>query len=275
MPAATASSAQASASLREDTDLWAPETLVQAVGLGVRKRDQWLVRDVSLTLRRGQIVSLIGPNGAGKSTLAQVIAGSMQPTVGRLKRGPNLKIGYVPQRLSIDPTLPLTVRGLFALTDAIPRHTVEEALARVDVPHLLNASVQTLSGGEFQRVLVARAIARAPDLLVLDEPANGVDVSGEAALYDLIAQTRDRLDCGVLLVSHDLHVVMAKTDHVLCLSGHVCCSGPPVQVAQSAPFQALFGRRGHQAVALYQHRHNHAHAADGTVVPLPVPQPLP
>ena len=245
------------------------QALVSAEAIGLRRHGRWLARDVSLTLRRGEILSLIGPNGAGKSTVARMLAGVVRPSTGRIERARGLSIGYVPQKLSIDPTLPLTVRGLFRLTGRLGPREITAALDRVSAAHLIDMPAQTLSGGEFQRVLLARAIARSPDLLILDEPVTGVDIGGEETLYRLIAATRDRLDCGVLLISHDLHVVMAQTDQVLCLNGHVCCSGTPTQVARSAPFRALFGQRGDGVVALYQHHHDHAHDADGAIVPLP------
>ena len=248
-------------------------TLVSAEAIGLRRRGRWLVRDVSLTVRRGEILSLIGPNGAGKSTVARMLAGVARPSTGRIDRARGLSIGYVPQKLSVDPTLPLTVRGLFGLTGRPRAQQITAALDQVSAAHLVDAPVQTLSGGEFQRVLLARALARNPDLLILDEPVTGVDVGGEETLYRLIAATRDRLDCGVLLISHDLHVVMAQTDRVLCLNGHVCCSGTPTQVARSAPFRALFGHRGQGVVALYHHHHDHAHDAEGAIVPLPPDRP--
>ena len=240
--------------------------LVELAGAGVRSRDRWLVQGVDLSIRRGEIVTLIGPNGSGKSTTVKLVTGVLRPQAGTVQRMAGLTIGYVPQRLGIDWTLPLTVRRLMTLTS---RHTVAEvdaALAAVGVAHLANAEVQHLSGGEFQRVLLARAIIRKPDLLVLDEPVQGVDFAGEVALYDLIGRLRDETGCGILLVSHDLHVVMAATDTVICLNGHVCCRGAPEQVARSPEYLSLFGSRAAQALALYHHQHDHTHLPDGRVI---------
>jgi len=237
----------------------AAPSLVALHGAGLFRNGRWLVRGVDLTVQRGEIVTLIGPNGSGKSTTARISLGLVQPDEGRAERLPGLRVGYVPQHLAVDWTLPLTVRRFVALTQRLSPASVGQALERVGIAHLAGAEVRTLSGGEFQRTLLARAIALRPDLLVLDEPVQGVDVAGEAALYTLISEIRREIDCGVLLISHDLHVVMAATDTVICLNGEVCCSGAPEQVALSPAYNALFGGRGGRALALYQHDHTHGH----------------
>lgn len=239
--------------------------LIRLENAGHRAGGRWLVRGVEFTIRRGEIVTLIGPNGSGKSTSAKMATGVLKPSEGRVHRARSLRIGYVPQRLAIDWTLPLTVRRLMNLTAWHSSVDVAAALEEVRAGHLLDASVQTLSGGEFQRVLMARAIVGKPDLLVLDEPVQGVDFSGEVAIYDLIKHIRDRTQCGVLLISHDLHVVMADTDQVICLNGHVCCRGTPQSVAQSPEYLSLFGGRASNSLAVYQHYHDHVHHSDGSV----------
>ncbi|CAN0581808.1 unnamed protein product, partial [Laminaria digitata] len=176
-----------------------------------------------------------------------------------------LRVGYVPQKVTVDWTLPLTVDRFMHLTGRLPRPDVDAALRNTGVSHLHGAEVRTLSGGEFQRVMLARAIARKPDLLVLDEPVQGVDFSGEVALYDLIKRIRDDLSCGILLISHDLHVVMAATDQVICLNGHVCCQGTPTAVAGSDEYKRLFGGRASATLAVYEHQHDHTHLPDGRV----------
>ncbi|WP_328587489.1 zinc ABC transporter ATP-binding protein ZnuC [Algihabitans albus] len=252
----------------------AADSLLTLAGLGIRRgapgRERWLLRNVDLSVGRGEIVTLIGPNGAGKSTLVRAAIGVLRPDSGRVIRAPGLRIGYVPQRLSIDRTLPLTVHRFMTLTERHPPAEIDRALAEVGVDHLAEAELQTLSGGEFQRALIARALVRRPDLLVLDEPVQGVDFAGEIALYDLIRKIRDRLNCGILLISHDLHIVMAATDTVVCLNHHVCCSGTPHAVAESAEYRRLFGARAAQALAVYEHQHDHAHDHEGRVVPLPL-----
>ena len=242
------------------------EVLVEMRNAGVHRSGRWLVRGVDLTVRRGEIVTLIGPNGSGKSTTVKMAIGVLQPDEGAVRRMPSLKVGYVPQKVSIDWTLPLSVERLMALTGTLDRKKVGEALEAAGIAHLARAEVQTLSGGEFQRALLARALAREPDLLVLDEPVQGVDFTGEIALYQLISEIRDRTGCGVLLISHDLHVVMAATDTVICLNGHVCCRGTPQSVTASPEYQRLFGARAAGTLAVYRHQHDHTHLADGRVL---------
>jgi zinc transport system ATP-binding protein len=241
------------------------DTVVKVSGAGVRRGDRWLVEGIDLSIRRGEIVTLIGPNGSGKSTTAKMVTGVLKPDAGVVERAPNLTIGYVPQKLNIDWTLPLTVRRLMTLTGRYPPTAVAAAMEAVGVAHLADEEVQHLSGGEFQRTLMARAMIRRPDLLVLDEPVQGVDFSGEVALYDLIKQIRDETQCGVLLISHDLHVVMAETDTVICLNGHICCQGSPQSVARSPEYLELFGARAAATLAIYQHHHDHTHLPDGSV----------
>jgi zinc transport system ATP-binding protein len=187
---------------------------------------------------------------------------------GTIIRRPGLRAGYVPQRFSIDKILPLDVKRLMTLTEAHTASEIENALDATGIGGLIDAPVDRLSGGEIQRALLARAILREPDLLVLDEPVQGVDFAGQIDMFEHIRSVRDRLSCGVLLVSHDLHLVMAETDRVVCLNGHVCCSGTPQSVSKSSEYLQLFGPRAVQALAVYHHDHDHAHGPDGGVVPL-------
>jgi zinc transport system ATP-binding protein len=243
-----------------------PETsqiLAELDAVGMRFGATTALAEVSLTIRRGEIVTIIGPNGAGKSTLLRVLLGLLPPSSGSVRLRPGLRIGYVPQRVAIDETLPLTVRRFLSL--AIDRAVAGDpaaALVEVGAPGLIASPVQGLSGGEMQRVLVARALLRAPDLLVLDEPAQGVDIIGQAELFALIRRIRDRRHCGVLLVSHDLHLVMAATDHVVCLNHHICCSGHPEAVTRDPAYRAMFGTAA-DALAIYAHHHDHKHDAHG------------
>lgn len=241
------------------------ERLVSLENVGVLRGGRWLVRGVEFSVSRGEIVTLIGPNGSGKSTSAKAAIGVLKPDEGRVERLSGLKVGYVPQKLSIDWTLPLTVRRLMTLTGPLPERDMQAALEAAGIAHMIGAEVQHLSGGEFQRALMARAIARKPDLLVLDEPVQGVDFSGEIALYDLIKSIRNASGCGILLISHDLHVVMAETDTVICLNGHVCCRGTPEAVSRSPEYVRLFGSRAAQTLAVYSHHHDHTHLPDGRV----------
>ncbi|GAB5375664.1 MAG: zinc ABC transporter ATP-binding protein ZnuC [Acuticoccus sp.] len=241
------------------------EPLVRLDNAGLRRGGRWLVRGVDLAVPRGDVVTLIGPNGSGKSTTARLALGLAAPSEGGATRARGLRVGYVPQSLQIDWTMPLTVRRFMSLTRRLPAAAVTDALERVGIAPLAEAQMRTLSGGEFQRALIARAIALAPDLLVLDEPVQGVDINGEAALYRLIDDIRRELGCGVLMISHDLHVVMASTDTVICLNGHVCCRGTPETVTQSAAYRDLFGWRQAGNMALYTHHggHDHDHECNG------------
>ncbi len=240
-------------------------TLVTLQNSGISRDQKWLVRGVDLTLEAGEIVTLIGPNGSGKSTTAKMALGILKPDEGTVQKRDDLIIGYVPQKIELDWTLPLSVERFMHLTGRVKQSEIEEAFKQTGIAHLHKSQVHTLSGGELQRVLLARAIARKPDLLVLDEPVQGVDFAGEIALYELISKIRDDLGCAILMISHDLHVVMAATDRVLCLNGHVCCSGSPTTVANSKAYQNLFGARANPALALYEHSHDHTHLPDGRV----------
>jgi zinc transport system ATP-binding protein len=241
------------------------EPLVSVEGAGVERAGRWLVRGVGLAVRPGEIVTLIGPNGSGKSTTARMVLGIIRPDEGTVKRRQRLTVGYVPQKISIDRTLPLSVDRFMRLTARLSDDETDRALTATTVAHLRHAELRNLSGGEFQRVMLARAMARKPELLVLDEPVQGVDFSGEIALYELIARMRDETGCGILMISHDLHLVMAATDHVICLNGHVCCEGTPSAVASSEEYRRLFGRKAAATLAVYEHQHDHTHLPDGRV----------
>jgi zinc transport system ATP-binding protein len=241
--------------------------LVEARAVTVRIGQHELLSAVDLTVGQGEIVSLIGPNGAGKTTLLRAILGILQPTDGVVWRAQGLVVGYVPQRLQLDPVLPLTVERFMTIGLAPSSGALDGVLAEVGASHLRRALMHELSGGEFQRALLARALLRRPDLLILDEPGQGLDFSGQIELYGLIEQIRDRRGCGVLLVSHDLHIVMAATDRVVCLNRHVCCSGRPEAVSRHPEYMALFGPRAAAGLAVYAHEHDHAHDLAGEVVP--------
>ncbi|WP_404931994.1 zinc ABC transporter ATP-binding protein ZnuC [Microbulbifer hainanensis] len=239
------------------------EPLITAENLGLAVSGRQLLRNITLQLQPGEIVTVIGPNGAGKTTLLRLLLGLSTPTSGSVWRRPGLRLGYMPQRLQIDPSMPMSVQRFLQLGH--PRvHTAEalSALERVGARQLADASLAELSGGEMQRVLLARAASRKPQLLVLDEPTQGVDVGGQSEVYQLIAALRDELGCGVLLVSHDLHLVMAATDQVLCINQHICCHGHPEQVSRDPAYLELFGDK----VAPYTHQHNHEHDLSGGIL---------
>ena len=238
--------------------------LVKLNGVGLKQNEKWLVKGVSLKVERGKIVTLIGPNGSGKSTTAKIALGIYKNIEGQVEKFTN-NIGYVPQKISIDWTLPLRVKDFMLLTDNLKDDALDEALTLTGVKHLKDKNLGNLSGGEFQRVLLARAISKKPELLVLDEPVQGVDFTGEIALYELIKKISEKLNCGILLISHDLHTVMTATDHVVCLNGHVCCSGSPKDVARNNEYKALFGEQASQTLSVYEHKHDHEHSNDGEI----------
>ncbi|MEI4195329.1 metal ABC transporter ATP-binding protein [Roseovarius sp. E0-M6] len=214
---------------------------------------------ISLTLHAGQITTIVGPNGSGKSTLLRSLIGAVTPEKGRIEHAPGLRVGYVPQRLHIDPTLPLTVERFLSLPTRVPASVARAALNEAGAGDLTNRQMSALSGGQFQRVLLARALLCKPHILILDEATQGLDQPGSAAFYRRIEEVRARLGCAVVMVSHELHVVMAASDRVICLNGHVCCEGAPEQVAQAAEYRALFGTGTQGALALYRHEHSHSH----------------
>jgi zinc transport system ATP-binding protein len=214
---------------------------------------------VNIDVRPNEIVTVIGPNGAGKSTLVRCVLGLQALTSGEIIRQKNLRVGYVPQRFPLTPNVPLDVRRLLSLTLKPTEEDIDAALAETGIPHLKDATVGRLSGGELQRALLARALLRQPELLVLDEPVQAVDFMGESRMYELISSIRKRHGCGILMVSHDLHMVMAESDHVICLNGHVCCEGGPTKVQQDPEFAKLFGPSATRVIAAYAHHHDHDH----------------
>ena len=234
-------------------------SLIEARDLSVGYAGLPALSHVTLTIEPAEIVTVIGPNGSGKSTLIRALLGILEPTRGEVSRKPGLRIGYVPQRLSIDRSLPITVSRFLSLPERRSRAECQAMLTRTGVPELGGRQMTELSGGQFQRVLLARALLAKPDILILDEPTQGLDQPGVAAFYRLIEEVRADLGCAILMVSHDLHVVMSATDRVVCLNGHVCCQGAPDAVLAAPEYRALFGDGTEGTLALYQHHHDHRH----------------
>ena len=237
-------------------------SLIAAEGLEVRHGKVAAVQGVSLAIDRGEIVTIVGPNGSGKSTLLRALIGAVAPSRGRVRRAAGLSIGYVPQNLRIDPTLPMTVRRFLDLPERVSDADAAAALERAGVAGVAGRQMVDLSGGQFQRVLLARAVMRRPDLLILDEPTQGLDQPGQAAFYRQIEDVRATLGCAVLMVSHELHVVMSASDRVICLNGHICCEGTPEVVRAAPAYRELFGTGTGGALALYRHEHDHGHDHD-------------
>lgn len=236
--------------------------LVRTSGLGVRIGDRQVLDHVDLSIAPGEIVTIVGPNGSGKSTLLRALIGAVKTTRGAVTRAPGLRIGYVPQKLHIDPTLPMTAGRFLNLPKHHGRAETRRALEEAGSPDLAAQQMASLSGGQFQRVLLARALMEKPNLLILDEATQGLDQPGSAAFYRKIEDLRQTTGCAVLMVSHELHVVMSASDRVICLNGHICCEGKPEAVAQAEEYRAIFGTGTKGALALYRHDHDHDHDAN-------------
>lgn len=235
-------------------------SLISANKISVFRDGRRVLDSVDLSIDRGEIVTIVGPNGSGKSTLVESLVGSLQPDSGVVTRSKGLRIGYVPQKLQIDASMPMPVRRFLSLPNRHGRSARAHALAQVGLSEAIeNQPLTGLSGGQFQRVLLARAILMKPDLLVLDEATRGLDQPGTASFYELVEDLRRVLDCGILMVSHDLHVVMSASDRVICLNGHICCHGTPEIVASAPEYRALFGMGTRGTLALYRHTHDHGH----------------
>jgi zinc transport system ATP-binding protein len=230
---------------------------VREVGLKIQKKQ--ILRDINFKVRRGEIVTLIGPNGAGKTALLKIILSLYKPTAGKVVLASGLRIGYMPQILTVESLMPLNVGRFLLLSPRADIPKRNAIAAEVGIGHILGSPIQAISGGELQRVLLARALLNDPDLLVLDEPAHGIDINGQAILYQLISNMRTKLNCSILMVSHDLHLVIAGTDQVVCLNQHICCSGHPSAVMQNPEFIQLFGTRVAAELAVYTHHHDHQH----------------
>lgn len=239
------------------------ELLLRASNLSYAVGKRVILDGISFELKRAQITTVIGPNGAGKTTLTNIVSGLINNFEGEIERAPELRIGYLPQKVYVNTLMPLSVLRLLRLTQNSSDQEIEHALAQTGVSYLKQRQVRSLSEGELKRVLLARTTLGQPDLIVLDEPTAGVDVSGEIRMYELIGELRTELQCGVLLVSHDLHLVMSKTDQVLCLNQHLCCSGQPESVSQHPEYLALFGQQAADSIAIYAHHHDHEHDVDG------------
>lgn len=237
-------------------------SLIGCQDLAVQFGGRTALSKVTLDVDPGEIVTIVGPNGSGKSTLLKALIGAVDASEGHIYQKPGLRIGYVPQRLMIDPTLPMTVARFLSLPSRIDSRATADALRQAGLPNVAQMQMSALSGGQFQRVLLARALLNAPDILILDEATQGLDQPGSADFYRQIETVRNALGCAILMVSHELHVVMSASDRVICLNGHICCQGTPESVSAAPEYRALFGSGTHGALALYRHEHD-GHRHDG------------
>lgn len=236
--------------------------LITAKGAGIRFGGTRVLHGIDMTIDESEIVTIVGPNGSGKSTLIRMLIGAIEPDEGSVTRRRKLRIGYVPQKVAVDATMPITVERFLGLPRRAPRAEIASVLQQVGMSGKAKAQVVSLSGGQLQRTLLARALLSDPEILVLDEPTQGLDQHGISDFYELISELRRRIGCAVLMVSHDLHVVMRASDRVICLNGHICCQGHPTDVSGSPEYRALFGERDAAALALYRHHHDHDHSHD-------------
>lgn len=238
------------------------ESLIDAQAISLNIAGKSIIENVSLVLKRGQITTLIGSNGSGKTSLLKLLMGLSKPTKGHIKRKAGLSIGYMPQKLMLDELLPIRVMDFLSLARLSNKNHIQAGLERLNIAHLQQQSLHDLSGGQWQRVLLLRALLNKPDVLFLDEPMQGIDLAGQKELYTLLPNLRDELGCAILMVSHDLHLVMAATDEVICINKHICCSGSPYEVAQDPTYLSLFGNN---EVVPYLHQHNHSHDLGGNI----------
>lgn len=239
--------------------------LIELKNINVVFGEKTALRDINLAIYPNSIITIVGPNGGGKSTLLKTLLKLQAPSSGEVIYHDNVRVGYVPQKIHLDHSLPLTVWRFLKLTQKVTTEEIEDALKRLSILHLRDRNMQKLSGGEMQRVLLARAILNKPNLLVLDEPTQGVDINGQAELYQLIHQTQKVLNCAVLMVSHDLHIVLADSKEVLCINSHICCHGTPESLSNNPIFLELWGNQIAQNVGFYSHHHNHHHNMHGDV----------
>ena len=239
--------------------------LVELKNINVKYGQHVALSNINLTVYPNSIITIVGPNGGGKSTLLKVLLKLQQPTSGQVIYNKHIRIGYVPQKIHLDHNLPITVEKFLSLKKGIGQQDIQDAMTRLSITHLMHNSMQKLSGGEMQRVLLARAMLNKPNLLVLDEPTQGVDMTGQAELYQLINQTQKQLNCAILMVSHDLHIVMEDSKEVLCINQHICCAGTPESLSNDPTFMRLWGNQISQNMGFYTHHHNHHHNMHGDV----------
>jgi zinc transport system ATP-binding protein len=232
------------------------QILASLKNTSLKLNDQQILKDINLELKQGEITTLIGPNGGGKTSIARILLQILHPSSGKVFIKKNIKIGYVPQKLEIEKTIPLRVIDFLGLDIKIPEMTM---IKKIGIENILEKSIHQISGGQMQKTLLARALINNPEILVLDEPTSNMDISAQAEFYDLIEEIRKKQHCAILLISHDLHIVMQKTNQVICINHHICCSGSPESINEHPEYLLLFGKNKASNIAIYPHNHNHKH----------------
>ena len=233
--------------------------LISAKNISVLKHQKSILDNIDIQINKNDFITIIGPNGAGKTMLLKCLMGFYKPTSGRIERKEKLKIGYMPQSISIINTMPITVKDFITVRKEYDDISLNKVITEVSIGEIVNKQLSVLSGGEMQRVLLARSLLNNPDLLILDEPAQNLDISGQLNFYKLIQEIYSKRDISILMVSHDLHLVMVSTKKVLCLYKHICCSGAPQQIAKDPEFLSMFGKDMANMMSIYQHSHDHNH----------------
>ena len=235
------------------------QALISAHNISLSHRGKLVLDNVSFELKAGEFITLIGPNGAGKSSLIKVLLGLIKADSGDIKRSGDIRLGYTPQTFSPNPFIPISVIGFLNLNQKVAQNFLHETALLTGIEGLLDSPLKSLSGGELQRVLLARALLNKPNVLILDEPAQNLDVNGQMHLYKLIQDIHQQQGCAVLMVSHDLHRVMKESTQVLCLYRHICCMGQPETIIKDSQFNDLFADQMDELMATYEHHHNHCH----------------
>jgi len=233
--------------------------LISAKNVSVLKNQKSILENIDIQINKKDFITIIGPNGAGKTMLLKCLMGFYKPTSGMIERKEKLKIGYMPQSINVINTMPMTVKGFITVKKKYDDLSLHKVITEVNLGEIVNKQLSVLSGGEMQRVLLARSLLNNPDLLILDEPAQNLDISGQLNFYKLIQEIYSKRDISILMISHDLHLVMVSTKKVLCLYKHICCSGAPQQIAKDPEFLSMFGKDMANMMSIYQHSHDHDH----------------
>ena len=233
--------------------------LIQAKDLCVKRHNKNILENVFVNVKKNDFITIIGPNGAGKSVLLECLMGSFVPDSGKIIKKNNLSVGYIPQNFNPESSMPISVKRFLTLKKKFTPQELTNIASETNISEILEKNLSNLSGGELQKVLLARSLLDEPELLILDEPAQNLDIKNQLNFYNLLNSIYKNRELSILMVSHDLHMVMSSTKQVICLYHHICCSGEPQTVAKDPEFISLFGNDMAKMMSVYQHTHNHSH----------------